>query len=491
MANNGPRQPSHPHARTKSLESFQSASYLRSCNKVELDAYERVLGRLKDLDRATQQVNDIQEARNRLDAITESEKRTSLRQELMRTTQYLRKQIDERTSREMEEQTKERDEYKQQCESMPPNVISIFPRITETPAEVRRQRETRRTQALERDLRGQIEGKREEKTRATIIERETELGKLKRLAETAKREGEEAKEKERAKKERYGEELRRDIQCKEAERANKKRLESIEYEGVSKIVALEKGEVTAVPEPSPVGETKQEAKGEEENKAVAEDQNEGKTIEGDIETVEKFFESKDHPIVNENKQEETTMAASAEKPNNPEPEAKTDDNSGNKDSTVKKPATGPVPEMDERRRSQLATLLARKQRKADELLQRIDELEQRANSSGRKCSLPVRKLRAVLSPAGYRCTIDGKSTHISGSDAEKIVSTEQSQKKTAARSALSSRASNTSRSSRARSQNGDDVFGTLRSSAAFGNTMLERAQKVAYERYIAHLERQV
>eukprot|EP01022_Parablepharisma_sp_SALTPOND_P021736 TRINITY_DN434_c0_g2_i1.p2 TRINITY_DN434_c0_g2~~TRINITY_DN434_c0_g2_i1.p2 ORF type:complete len:689 (+),score=109.99 TRINITY_DN434_c0_g2_i1:9267-11333(+) len=427
MDNGSPNKKESAYQRT--MATSASAPYLNSCNQVELEAYNRLLDKLKvvsHIDEATDSMQNFQRVREEL---IEKQKKEKLKKELMQTTQYLRKQMEEKAVREKTVQEKDREEYNKVCNSMPAYVVSVFPRITETPLEVRRQREINQKITLKKGLLEQI-GEREARVKKEKQDlKELEQGRLKRLVEMLKKEEEEIKEKQKEKREKYIAELKKDIECKTMEKANQKRLDTIEYDGMKKIVALND-------EKAPLVEANEYPLPEDEVVEPAEEN----VDKGEIEVIENFFNA-------ENAKEESEA---------------------------------PPPETDDK----LAQLIAKKQQKANELLKKIEELEKRG-LSGRKSSLstlPIKKLKTALMPEGYRySSTTGKEARITSEEANKMVAISEGNR--------SETRSVRSVTSRAKSQR--DIFALSRHSTGFGNTAIERAQKVAYERYIAQLEHQV
>jgi len=471
--NNASKSPKK-HNISQPLSPIAAASqpYLDSCNEVELEAYNRILKNLQQTSISNEKDNILCKTQLEFQEDLDKRKKEKLKKELLQTTEYLKKQMLEKSELIKNQKITEISLENAQFQKMPANLVNVFPRITETPAEIRRSRELARKEELRKSLENQICEKDRSLANKKSESKNEEKQKLTRLAELVKKEENESKKIKKEKCDAYMEELNRDIKAKEIKKINEKRLENIEYEGMNKIVEMIKNGENNIEYPLP-GDNEKLEKNEENMGKETENKEENleeKKEEENIELIEKFF--------NENGSKENNE----EKPRN---------DSNNKPKVISAepllnqsnlPITSPISPSAEPVNDRVLQLIAKKQKKANELLSRIENLEKTGFSHKSSLTLAqIQRLKSSLTPLAYKFNSEGKTTRLTGKEANKMI--EESEENRTERSSV--------RSTKSRARSQADLFGKLRSSAGFGNTLQEKAQKVAYDRYISELEHQV
>ena len=421
--------------------------YLNSCSDVELEAYDRVIHDLQKKSHNDEAIELMQKSQRDFEEQQEKLKRDKLKKELMQTTEYLRKQIEEKAIRDKIQREKEKDVQNAVYNAMPQEVVASFPRIVEIPADIQRRKELEKKTELKKDLIGQMSNREIRKSQERDNSKAIEQARLKQLSDAMKKEEEQLREHMKEKKDRYAEDLKKDIDCKIVKKENQKKLDTMEYKGMTKIISINEDKKDDKKEETIKEEKKEEVyplPGDAE-RVVQEEAVEGNK---DIEVVENFF--KEGEPENNDKDENNKAAQLQLK----------DEESGN---------------------PKLAELIARKQKKTTELLKKIEELEKRGPGKY-KSSISIAKLKSALSPTGYRySSTTGKESHITGKEANKII-TEAEENRAETRSV---------RSVASRAKSHQDMFAHARRSTVNGNNVLEQTQKIAYDRYLSHLENQV
>lgn len=214
------------------IESLSGLSYLSGCSKVTLDAYNRVL---KHLQEVKDEEAQLKEAIS-LQIKKEEEKEKSLIQkqknESLAAKKELEKQIKEKHEKKLMDKIAEKDSYKASLEELPKEVVVPFPRIIQTPREIRREKEKKNQEEMKKLLEEQIAKKniKENEEKNLILEQENEI--VRKAKAEALKEAEEFKLKNTELLEKWKNGLTNDIQYKQMKKLNEKRLEGIEYDGI-------------------------------------------------------------------------------------------------------------------------------------------------------------------------------------------------------------------------------------------------------------------
>ena len=283
------------------------------------------------------------------------EKKGKLRKELGEVKHFLHKQMLEKKAQEMQVKLKEQDEYNKLV-----NKLAVFPRIVEPDKELQIRKQRHMQDQVKKDLQQQMldnENKRKlERQRGLAEERE----RISKFLEKKQKEDEDTKSVEKEKRDRYCEDLKQNVECKEKVRVTQKKLESLKVEDLD---VMENGVENVV---------------QDDNKTE-----EGKEV--DVGVIEDYFRGD-----------------------------KEQNNLEREDGKVEEHE----PVVRDEKMDKMAMLIEKKQRKANELLMRIEELQKTESKAGSQAghshrkSLPLSKLRAAVSPQAYTFMKDGKKIRI-------------------------------------------------------------------------------
>ena len=443
------------------MGSNAGSSYLTSCSKVTRDAYNRVIEQLhfvQEKDRHTQSSLEkillAQEEREK----AEFEKRKA---EALATKQVLQIQIDLKKQQQRTERAREQVDYKTVIAEMPENVINVYPRITETPLEKRKDRKTQLQEELKKELKEQMAKKAQRASEERRRVKEQELASLQKTHEQAQKAEEESKVRDKQKLDQYKLELSKDIQCKEMRKLNDKRLGSIEFQGMTALhdlltsSALPLSQDPNVPVPASVPEGSNPAPREA-------------TLPS--ETV--------HPVKAGTAGDPEDNVATVSPPlaaASGSPASDQHRGQGNDQQQLVGATTDGDAKMDK-----LALILEKKQRKANELLEKLETHQRKQKgSSSLSPEFSVDRLKAALNPAAYSMKRQGKDVRLSSQEVAHII---QKAKPLAGTG------------EETKSHVGSEKFSksltAQKSEGSLAKSPTERAQRKAYDRYLAQLQSQ-
>ena len=405
-------------------DGMSSSSYLTTCSKVTLDAYNRVLEQLQSIKDGEKRTEDF--LTNKLRAEEDREKATKdkLKREAMATNEVVKMQMALKLERERMERAQNQVEFRTVISAMPENLINVYPRITETPADLRKSRKVQQQEELKKDLKQQMSNRAAKRVEETVKFKQEELEVVTKVQEKVKKEEELVKQRDKEKMEKYKTELNKDIKCKVMQKKNEKKLEEIEYNGMSELQHL-LAQGTADNDPKKAADDidkNQNAEPEAGQNVEANKDKEGKT---EVQKPEDALSKAD--------------ALSEATTNNPNAD-------------------------------KLALILERKQRKANILLKKLEDMETASKSgmpSTQKYSLE--KMKKALNPPGYKMQAEGKTVRITKEEVDQIINKGSKDDDTRSRASYLSR---------------------NKSEERFGKSPTEKAQKVAYKRYLTSLESQ-
>ncbi len=208
--------------------SHRSAKSLSQCSRVSTDAYRKAVedmlkSREDELKISSAQKKLMQEAEQR-----EAEKRLREKTAILASVDVVKRQIELKQQLKLQELQQQRHEYNAVIESMPADLINVYPRITETPAEVRRAQKARKEAELKRVLLDEISLKQQKKS----VEKRDADGK--ELETMARKEAEERGKEELAKAEyeanmqQYKEELMQEMEFRRMKQMSERPLEVLD-----------------------------------------------------------------------------------------------------------------------------------------------------------------------------------------------------------------------------------------------------------------------
>lgn len=439
-----------------------SQAYLNECSKVVLDAYDREVKKLQSInDKEKYFDEEIQKGIEKEDK-REEEKKLKLKAEILETAKVVARQMAEKNEKDKIAKNREKEEFNKTYGKIPPNIVSTFPRIADTPAEVRNQRKIAMQNIMKEQLESQIETDRLHKQSKHMRWMSEEHERLKKLEEETKREERENAEKIREKVKQYQDELRRDIECKEKRKSNDKRLEKMEYEGVTSLrgIADKNQNDKNIPYKEIEIPPAKEDLFPTANPIIEEEEDD--EFKDNAAIIEGYFDKTDKEIPPKNEQKEICK------------KNKLEDDKMNK----------------------IASILEKKQKKTKELMLRIEELEkkasQRSNSVHEKPSVSgysLNRLKNVLSRESFQIVSEGKKFRISGEDAKNAISSRQSVPKISVETRPKFEEKKTKSKDIKRLIPREEKDEKLDENRVMCSR--EKAQKIAYNRYISELEIQV
>ena len=394
---------------------LSNISYLSTCSKVTLDAYHRVLEKLqmiKEKEANTQELmtKQMKELEDRETKVKDKQRHESL---LIKAE--LEVQMKRKREQSLAEKQKVSQEFRSTVLNLPEEVVNVFPRITQTPPEVRRANKMRVQAEVRQELRNQIAQKASKNTLEKTYEVQEDMERLKKYQEEYERLHETEQTKTQEQLTQYKTDLEKDIQYKKARKVNEKRLEGIEYQGIT---ALQK---ILVGKPEDAMQELQKIEQTKDEKCFAPVKEEGSVKEDDEEEVADI------------KKEQKT------------------------DQTGKEAA----------RMEKLAGILERKQKKAQQLLDKLEGLQKgKRSESSSPNKYSVAKLREALAPVGYKMKSDGKTVRLSNAAAQELISQKQQK------------------------DNEIEAVTVKKRSNSLQKVTVEQTQKIAYQRYLKQLEAQ-
>ena len=499
---------SQPSTRKSAASNYSSASasYLSTCSKVALDAYEREVQKLQTIKEQEQLIDELMLKKAENDQEIENNKKNQQRAELLKTAHFVAHQMREREVTEKLARVKEQADYNLTYGSVPPTIVAAFPRIVELPQDVRRNIQKAKQAQMKAALEAQIaiEKQQREKERCMVL-----IDEKKKAVEDemkVKNEDETAAEKAKERKARYQEELRKDIQCKEMKKINAKRLESIEFEGVRSLHQL--GTCKSPTQESPYTYAiPMEAFGTNEKPEMAEKVEKSEKTEKEFENPENLEKPKgendleDENVSNDLALIEGYFQEDGNKTKPSEPKNSKPDETNKKGTSTNPQKTCKPPEKDkveagvftEKQRSdaeKLAKLLEKKQKKTNELLQRIEDLERKTavHTPGQQRRYSLGKLRTALSREGFRYVGSGRGVRVSGDEVYRSLSSRQSSAQQSVRGSEAPPRSKPKMKVWTRKKSEDSVASRTESQRYQSG---DKAQKIAYDRYLSELEAQV
>eukprot|EP01022_Parablepharisma_sp_SALTPOND_P031545 TRINITY_DN804_c0_g1_i2.p2 TRINITY_DN804_c0_g1~~TRINITY_DN804_c0_g1_i2.p2 ORF type:complete len:501 (-),score=74.64 TRINITY_DN804_c0_g1_i2:7370-8872(-) len=463
---------------THTTHSSATAAYFNTCSKVFIDAYDREIRNLERIRKQELAADELMLQKAREEEMTEKEKAKVQKAELAKTTAVVVSQIQQKVEMEKKQKEKEQVEYNAVVTSMPPELVAVFPKIVETPDEVRKSIEKSKQKefkaALESQMSSKLNRKQMERTNAMLAE----MKQMKEAEAKLQKEILEAQQKDQERKRKYQEDLKKDIKCKEMRKFNEKRLEAIEFKGRESLTQLSVKKDQAFE--SPKIEQENVIDGKDELEVVEEDNND-LDADKDMAVIEQYFNDappEDPNNVNNNNEETSPVGNNNEKLQN-------------------SPSEQVAPCADPK----LAYLLEKKQKRTNELLERLAELERGTPTDSKKRSLQT--LRSTLTREGFCFLSGGKKTRVSGEQVFHSLSSRQGSCYSSASSRQPQQGIKRVESTpvtkfrktqnRARHDKSESVkrpnTGLKDDILCFGTT--DKTQKIAYNRYLSELESQV
>eukprot|EP00830_Metopus_es_P017000 TRINITY_DN5455_c0_g1_i1.p1 TRINITY_DN5455_c0_g1~~TRINITY_DN5455_c0_g1_i1.p1 ORF type:complete len:714 (-),score=208.06 TRINITY_DN5455_c0_g1_i1:32-2125(-) len=412
-----------------SLNSLSRVSYLTTCNKVTLDAYDRVLKRVQSIQDSDKKVQDhlsqqIKEEEEKERKVKEKQKAESLEAQ-----RKLEIQIRENKQKKFAEKIKEAEEFKNTMQNLPEEVVNAYPRITQTPKEIRKARKIEEQERLKKLLEQQIDLKMKKELEKRTKEIQEDTVRLVKTKEKGEKEEEEQKAKLQEKMNEYQKGLRNDIQYHQIRKENEKKLENIESNGINALMQIT-------------------------------------SCLNDPETKDKLDAAIDdgQRIQKEEKQEEKAEEEDRCEKVSVEPSQSVTE-------TIKTEAG-----MDK-----LAIILARKQKKAERLLKKIEELEKNKKSgslSPQKYSLS--KMKEALTPSSYKVNSGGKEIRLSNAAVQELI----------LKSKHGSTKGSAAKGSKAAENEAESQRKTSTKEISTIKDIKEKNQRIALKRYLEQLDKQ-
>jgi len=406
------------------FEQSNNGTYLTSCSKVTLEAYNRVIKELESIKQKDQETQQFQLKKDTEQIYKEKLSKERLKQEALATNEILKAQI---ILKQQKDKT-EKQQLLSQAPDLPSEVVVAYPRIVETPLEQRKSKKLHFQEEARKRLQEQINEKEQKikETKKKEIEQESEQ--IRKIQEKAKKDEELIKQKNKEKLEQYKLELSKDIEAKSMLKRNEKRLEDIEAQGINELQNILQNN------------SEKDAK-----------------IPQNLEIAKNIINIENQEL--EQKDEKQNIETKKEKPNNEIPDNKSEAH---------------LSHVSDAKSDKLALLLERKQKKANDLIKKIEFLETQSRSASvspqRKAEL--QKMKKALAPPSYKMVSEGKEIKISQEEVNKIINKPKKDDD------LISVTSRTSKMIRNKSED------------KFEKSPIEKAQKIAYRRYLESLEYQ-
>jgi len=343
------------------------SSYLTSCSKVALEAYDRVLAQIKAKKDEEEKNIEHMMRKTFLEEQSEKAKKEKLRLEQEKVKEILAKQVLEKKQKEKLEKTNMKSEFVKMLETQ-----AVFPKIIEPPVDLQINKRRQSQEEVKKNLQDQIL----ENEARRRLEKLTELHKdqenLRKVHDELNKDQDSYKQREKEKREKFCADLRESLQAKELLKATQKKLDNLKAEDLK--------------QEENKSQNSENCENIEENKEqIPENKNEKNQ---DIELIEKYFEN-------------------------------------NEENGLKLPKEGyigsvpPTPSiMSDDRQSKFEQLLEKKKLKAHNLLQRIENLEKTVASGGRSISISPEKKQALekmkeqLSSQAFSYIKDGKKIRV-------------------------------------------------------------------------------
>ena len=377
-------------------------SYLSGCDKIFLDAYDRELRRLEIIRDQEAAVDQIMLQKAKDEEVVVKEKLQAKKADLARTASmgFIQTLDKVQTTKKLKE--KEQHEYNSIVTAMPAEAVTIFPRITETPQEVRRSIE----RAKQKDLKAALESQMANHSAKKQLERNSELAeeqkRLKEVEAKMVKDMELKMQKRQEEKLVYKEDFAKTMQRKEVLKVNEKRLDTIEFEGIKTIQSTSTSKKPAF-EMVTKEEDEENAVAAEQNPNednnnnlpadIIEDGNENNVEDnGKMEMIQKYFETSPKkmdggksPLIKNRKQEKQQSPSDKLTASNPDP--------------------------------RLAVLLEKKQRKTNELIDKITELERKVSTSkDHNRANSLKEFKSAFVREGFLFRNGGKNSRIAPED---------------------------------------------------------------------------
>ena len=173
--------------------------YFSGCSKVSIEAYNRVLEQLNSLKNQDILIEETLKKQLHDSEEKERTKREKLKKEMLANKEILELQIKLKKEKEMQEKMNILNEGKQTLAQMPENLINIFPRITETPKQIRHGKKIKLQEEVKMSLKQQMENKLLRTEEKKQKEKQQECENIQKTNEKEKKE-DETKKTEREKK---------------------------------------------------------------------------------------------------------------------------------------------------------------------------------------------------------------------------------------------------------------------------------------------------
>jgi len=427
MLNNGSAKSLLTPSSQHTDHSNATVSYLSSCSKVYLDAYDREIKNLEKIRAAEEEADQIMLAKAKQQEELEKEKFRTQKMQSNKIANIVSSQIQDRQKVEKILKEKEQAEYNAQISAMPPELVAVFPKITETPVEIRKSIEKNRQKELANELEKQMNNKiiQQKIERNSSIEEERKI--VKEINEKEKKQDLESKKREEERRIKYSEELKKDVEAKEMKKIAEKRLTSIEYEGMKSLIQLsaKKGSTFETPDKINIlNPTKEQDSPENEiiykQNTLSPTNENPEFLDPEIQLIDQYFNDiKSDPQKqaetpeNEQRPESNDSEKNPVSPPTVDPNCKTIEKKEEKLLKDEKNICEISPSADPK----LAYLLEKKQKKTNELLNRIAELERRAATPGDKLRLSsLKDLKASLTREGFQFKSGNKKVKLTGEE---------------------------------------------------------------------------